>query len=116
MTTLRKDNLYKKVKRNNNNNNRRTQNGQRQNKYKNSKDRSRSWSTSQKGTNNKGTAKQDAKNDKDKEYFTPAESRNQDSNKKNMHYFGKFNNFLNWQQQKKTFDVIVIEPIRNEET
>ena len=42
MTTLRKDNLYKKVKRNNNNNNRRTQNGQRQNKYKNSKDRSRS--------------------------------------------------------------------------
>ena len=42
MTTLRKDNLYKKVKRNNNNNNRRTQNGQRQNKYKNGKDRSRS--------------------------------------------------------------------------
>ena len=44
-------------KQNNNNNSRRTQNGQRQNRYKNIKDRSRSRSSSQKGTNNQGAAK-----------------------------------------------------------
>ena len=53
------------------NNNNITQIGQRWNRYKNSKDRSRSRSSTQKGTNNQGTTKQDAKNDKDREYPTP---------------------------------------------
>ena len=55
-----------------------------------------------KGTNNEGNAKQDAKNDKDKEYPTPAESRNQHNDKKNKHKFGKFN-CPSKQQQKNKF-------------
>ena len=58
---------------NDNSNNRRTQNGRRQNIYKNSKDRSRSRSFSQKRRNIQEAAKQDTKNDKDEEYPTPAE-------------------------------------------
>ena len=50
-----------------NNNNIRTQNGQMRKRYKNSKDRCRSRGSTQKGTNNQGASKQDAKNDKDKE-------------------------------------------------
>ena len=84
---------------NNNNNNRRTQNSQRQNRHKNSKDRSRSKSSSQKGTNNQEAAKQHAKSDKEEECPTPAESRNQHSNKKNKHKFEKFNRPS--KQQKK---------------
>ena len=56
---------------------------------KNSKGRSRS--STQKRTNNHGTTKQDTKNDKDKEYPKPAESRNLHSDRKNKHKFGKFN-------------------------
>ena len=100
----------------NNNNNRWTQNSQRRNRYKNSKDRSRSRSSTQKGTNNQGAANQDAKNDKDKEYPTPAESRKQHSIKKNKHKFGKFKRPSKQQKNKTTFDVVVIEPIRNEKT
>ena len=76
---------------NNDNNNRRPQNGRRQNRYKNSKDRSRSRSSTQKRSNNHGTTKQDTKNDKDKEYPTPVESRNLHSDRKNKRKFGKFN-------------------------
>ena len=103
---------------NDNNNNRRAQNGRRQNRYKNSKDRSRSRSRSstQKRTNNQGTTKQDTKNDKDKEYPTPSESRNLHSNRKNKHKFEKFNRPSEQQKNKTTFDVVVIGPIRNEET
>ena len=100
---------------NNNNNNRRTQNSQRQNRHKNSKDRSRSKSSSQKGTNNQEAAKQHAKSDKEEECPTPAESRNQHSNKKNKHKFEKFNR-PSKQQKNKTFDVVVVEPTRNEDT
>ena len=100
----------------NNNSNRRTQNGQSRKRYKNSKDRSRSRSSTQKGTNNQGAAKQDAKNDKDEEYPTPAESRNHHSDKKKKHKFGKFNRPSKQQKNKTTFDVVVIEPIRNEKT
>ena len=100
---------------NNDNNNRRPQNGRRQNRY-NSKDRSRSKSSTQKRTNNHGTTKQDTKNDKDKEYPTPAESRNLHSYRKNKHKFGKFNRPSKQQKNKTTFDAVVIEPIRNEET
>ena len=53
------------------NNNNITQISRRRNIYKNSKDRSRSRSSTLKGTNNQGTTKQDAKNDKDEEYPTP---------------------------------------------
>ena len=106
-----------KSKQNNNNNtSRRTQNSQRQNRHKNSKDRSRSKSSSQKGTNNQEAAKQHAKSDKDEEYPTPAESRNQHSNKKNKHKFEKFNRPSKQQKNKITFDVVVAEPIRNEDT
>ena len=49
-------------KQNNNKNNRRTQNGQRPNRYKNIKDRSRIRSSSQKGTNNQGAAKTSCEN------------------------------------------------------
>ena len=100
----------------NNNSNRRTQNGQSRKRYKNSKDRSRSRSSTQKGTNNQGAAKQDAKNDKDEEFPTPAESRNHHSDKKKKHKFGKFNRPSKQQKNKTTFDVVVIEPIRNEKT
>ena len=100
----------------NNNSKRRTQNGQSRKRYKNSKDRSRSRSSTQKGTNNQGAAKQDVKNDKDKEYSTPAESRNHHSDKKKKHKFGKFNRPSKQQKNKSTFDVAVIEPIRNEKT
>ena len=92
------------------------ENGRRQNRYKNSKDRSRSRSSTQKRTNNHGITKQDFKNDKDKEYPTPAESRNIYSDRKNKHKFGKFNRPSKRQKNKTTFDVVVIEPIRNEET
>ena len=68
---------------------------------KNSKDRSRSRSSTQKGTNNQGTANQDAKNDKDGEYPTPAESRNQHSDKKNNHKFGKFSRPSKQQKKEK---------------
>ena len=74
---------------NDNNNNRRIQIARRQNRYKNSKDRSRS--SSQKRINNQGATKQDTKNDKDEEYPTAAESRNLHSDRKNKHRFGKFN-------------------------
>ena len=84
--------------------------------YKNIKDRSRSRSSSQKGTNNQGATEQDAKNDKDEEYPTPAESRNQHSNKKNKHKFEKFNRPSKQQKNKITFDVVEAEPIRNEDT
>ena len=47
---------------NNNSNNRRRQNGQRLNKYKNSKDRSRSRSSTQKGTNNQNVWKTRSEN------------------------------------------------------
>ena len=97
------------------NNNRRTQNGERWKRYKNSKDRSRSRSSTQKGTNNQGATKQDVKNDKDEEYHTPAEWRNQHSDTKKKHKFGKFNR-LSKQKNKTTFDVVVIEPIKNEKT
>ena len=100
----------------NNSSNRRTQNGQSRKRYKNSKDRSRSRSSTQKGTNNQGAAKQDVKNDKDKEYPTPAESRNHYSDKKKKHKFGKFNRPSKQQKNKTTFDVVVIKPIRNEKT
>ena len=100
----------------NNNNNRRTQNGQSRKRYKNTKDRSRSRSSTQKGTNNQGAPKQDAKNDKDEECHTPAESRNHHSDKKKKHKFGKFNHPSKQQKNKTTFDVVVIEPIRNEKT
>ena len=50
---------------NDNKNNRRTQIARRQNRYKNSKDRSRS--SSQNRINNQGATKQDTKNDKDEE-------------------------------------------------
>ena len=56
--------------------------------YKSSKDRSRSRSSTQNGTNDHDT-KQDTKNDKDEEYTTPAESRNQHSDKKKKYKFGK---------------------------
>ena len=92
------------------NNNRRTQNGERWKRYKNSKDRSRSRSSTQKGTNNQGATKQDVKNDKDEEYHTPAEH----SDTKKEHTFGKFNRPSKQQKNKTTFDVVVIEPIRNE--
>ena len=61
-------------------------------------------------------AKQDAKNDKDEEYTTPTESRNQHSDKINKHKFGKLNRPSKQQKNKPTFDVVVIEPIRNENT
>ena len=101
---------------NDDNNNRRPQNGRRQNRYKNSKDRSRSRSSTQKTTNNHGTTKQDTKNDKDKEYPTPAQSINLLSDRKNKHKFGKFNRPSKQQKNKTTFDAVVFEPIRNEET
>ena len=85
----------------NNSSNRRTQNGQSRKRYKNSKDRSRSRSSTQKGTNNQGAAKQDVKNDKDKEYPTPAESRNHYSDKKKKHKFGKFNRPSKQQKTKQ---------------
>ena len=113
VTTLKKQ----EGKQNNDNkNNRRTQNVRRQNRYKNSKDRSRSRSSSQKRTNNQGTTKQDTKNDKDEKYPTPAELRNLHSDRKNKHKFGKFNRPSKQQKNKTTFDVVVIETIRNEET
>ena len=83
------------------NNNRRTQNGRRQNRYKNSKDGSRRRNSSRKGTNNQGGTKQDMKNDKDEEYPTPAESRNQHSDKKNKHKFGKFSRLQNNKKPKQ---------------
>ena len=58
-------------------------------------------------------AKQDAKNDKDEEYPTPAESRNHHSDKKKKHKFGKFNRPSKQQKNQTTFDVVVIEPIRH---
>ena len=101
---------------NDDNNNRRTQNGRRQNRYKYSKGRSRSRSSTQKRTNSHGTTKPNTKNDKDKEYPTPAESRNLHSYRKNKHKFGKLNRPSKQQKNKTTFDVVLIEPIRNEET
>ena len=86
---------------NDNSNNRRTQYGRRQNIYKNSKDRSRSRSSSQKRTYNQGATKQDVKNDKDEEYPTPAESRNLHSDRKNKHKFGKFNRPSKQQKTKQ---------------
>ena len=65
---------------------------------------------------NHGIIKQDTKNDKDKEYPAPAESRNLHSDRKNKHKFGKLNRPSKQQKNKSTFDVVVIEPIRNEET
>ena len=44
------------------------------------------------------------------------ESRNQHSNKKNMHKFRKLNCPSKQQKNKTTFDVVVVEPIRNEDT
>ena len=99
-----------------NKSNRRTQNGQSQKRYKNSKARRRSRNSTQKRTNYQGTAKQDAKNDKDEEYPTPVESRNYHSDKKRKHRFGKFNCPSKQQKNKTTFDMVVIEPIRIEKT
>ena len=65
-----------------NNNNRRTQNSRRQDRYKSSRNRSRSRSSGQKRANNEGAAKLNTKNYKDEEYPRPAESRNQHSHKK----------------------------------
>ena len=93
--------------------NRKTQNGESRKIYKNSKYQSRSRSFTQKGTNNQGPAKQDAKNDKDKEYPTPAKSRNHHSNKKNL---GKSIFLQNNKKNKTTFDVVVTEPIKNQKT
>ena len=63
-----------------------------------------------------GTTKQDTKNDKDEKYPTSAELRNLHSDRKNKHKFGKFNRPSKQQENKTTFDVVVIETIRNEET
>ena len=81
-----------------------------------SKDRSRSRSFTEKGTNNPGAAKQDEKNGKDEEYPTPVESRNHHSDKKKKHKFGKFNRLSKQERNETTFDVVVIKPIRNEKT
>ena len=56
------------------------------------------------------------KNDEDEEYTTPSESRNHHSDKKKKQKFGKFDRPSKQQKNKTTFDVIVIEPIRNENT
>ena len=96
--------------------NRKTQNGESRKIYKNSKYQSRSRSFTQKGTNNQGPAKQDAKNDKDKEYPTPAKSRNHHNNKKKKHKFGKVSFPSKQQKNKTTFDVVVTEPIKNQKT
>ena len=56
------------------------------------------------------------KNDKDKEYPTLAESRNLHSDRKNKHKFGKFNRPSKQPKNTTTFDMVVIEPIRNEQT
>ena len=73
---------------------------------------SRSRSSTQKGTNNQGPTKQDVKNGKNEEYHTPAEH----SDTKKKHTFGKFNRPSKQQKNKTTFDVVVIEPIKNEKT
>ena len=56
------------------------------------------------------------KKNKDKEYPTSAESRIQHSDEKNKHKFEQFSCPSKQQKNKTTFDMVVIEPVRNEET
>ena len=112
VTTLKKDNLNKKVNKTTTTKEHKMVKGEKDIKIVKT---SRSRSSTQKGTNNQGATKQDVKNDKDEEYHTPAEWRNQHSDTKKKHKFGKFNR-PSKQKNKTTFDVVVIEPIKNEKT